>query len=404
MSKAEEAAINDLVRRRFQEIWGEEKVESQGIVSTSPHFLTPDNANFCTTSNRNARIARTQMVVIASLSRAPASRMRARPNQQLIADYARAMIEGAEFPPIVIFEDKDRRLHLADGHHRVEAAAMAVLQDSHRPAEVLAEIRPGTFKDAVRYALRANLLHGKRMTDADYKGAIELAFNLGLVPARLAKDLAPAVVSLTGCSIQIAQRFSSGRRKAILAKRDRLIVRMYREGHTQKAISGELIVARPTVSKVLRGVVRKSYVNTTGKANDPSPKLLAEPLDAQLDGGRSGYGAAPVKRQRLRRDIQKVEATINDAADFTEFEGSCDHPAAVKALNTISEAAREFLAATDSLTALRKLFRSRAAGLALAEIEHASGYLDRLRIHILYRQRTCERSDRSEAAEFGRPQ
>jgi len=386
MSKAEEPAITDLVRRRFPEIRGGEKAESLGSASPSSHYVAPVNANFCTIPKRNSRIAPTQTVVIASLSRAPASRMRARPNQQLIADYARAMIEGAEFPPVVIFEDKDRRLHLADGHHRVEAAAMAMLQDPHRPAEVLAEIRPGTFKDAVRYALRANLLHGKRMTDADYKGAIELAFNLGLVRARVAKDIVPAVVSLTGCSLQIAQRFSSGRRRVMLANRDALIIRMHCDGHSQKVISGKLVVAPTTVSKVLRTFVGKSYVNTIDKTNDPSSKLLVE----SLDGGRSGYGA-PAKRQRFRRNIQEIEATMNGAGEFTESEDRGDHPAAVKALNTISDPARGFLAATDNLTALRKLFRSRAVRLTLAELEHAADYLDQLRIYILRRQQPRRR-------------
>jgi DNA-binding CsgD family transcriptional regulator len=207
--------------------------------------------------------------------------MRARPNQRLITEYAGAMIRGAAFPPVVIFEDKDHRLHLADGYHRVEAAAMAVLQDPLRPREVLAEIRPGTFKDAVRYALRANLLHGKRMTNADYKGAIELAFNLGLVRARLAKDLVPAVVSLTGCSLQIAQRFSRSQRKAMLAKRERLIVRMYLEGDNQTAIGGTLNVSQATVSKVLRTAVGKSYVCTIDNVDDPAPKLFVESLSSR---------------------------------------------------------------------------------------------------------------------------
>ena len=51
------------------------------------------------------------------------------------------MLEGAIFPPIVIFQDKNGWKHLADGHHRVDATALAALKDNRRKAEVLAEIR-----------------------------------------------------------------------------------------------------------------------------------------------------------------------------------------------------------------------------------------------------------------------
>ena len=61
----------------------------------------------------------------------------------------------------------------------------------------MAEIRPGTIQDAIRYGLRANLLHGKRMTDADYRRAIKVAFDHDLVGALHAKDVVPALVALT---------------------------------------------------------------------------------------------------------------------------------------------------------------------------------------------------------------
>jgi hypothetical protein len=52
------------------------------------------------------------------------------------------MLEGAQFPPVVIFEDTDGWKYWADDHHRVDAAALAALKDPRRKAEVLAEIRP----------------------------------------------------------------------------------------------------------------------------------------------------------------------------------------------------------------------------------------------------------------------
>jgi uncharacterized protein (DUF1015 family) len=49
---------------------------------------------------------------------------RDRMNEGAIEDYARAMREGAQFPPIVVFREDDT-LWLADGFHRLEATRCA---------------------------------------------------------------------------------------------------------------------------------------------------------------------------------------------------------------------------------------------------------------------------------------
>jgi ParB-like chromosome segregation protein Spo0J len=151
----------------------------------------------------------TKWVRTDDLSRHPESQIRAESDPRLVAEYAEAMLEGAEFPPVVIFQDAVGK-YLADGHHRVDAAALAALKDPRRKAEVLAEIRPGTFEDAVRWAMRANYQHGKRMADADYKRAIEMAIELGFLQSVHAKDVVPEVVELTRCSVRTAQVHTVG--------------------------------------------------------------------------------------------------------------------------------------------------------------------------------------------------
>jgi hypothetical protein len=106
---------------------------------------------------------------------------------------------------------------------RVDAAALAALKDPRRKAEVLAEIRPGTFKDAVRWAMRANYQHSKRMADADYKRVNEMAIELEFLRSVHAKDVVPEVVELTGCSVRTAQVNTVAYRKAMIEKRDRHI-------------------------------------------------------------------------------------------------------------------------------------------------------------------------------------
>ena len=180
-----------------------------------------------------------------------AARRRVECDPALGAEYAEAMLEGAIFPPIVIFQDKNGWKHLADGHHRVDATALAALKDNRRKAEVLAEIRHGTVGDALRYAMQANRLHGKRMTDADHKRAIGMAIDHHMILAINARDVVPEVVDLVGCSIRTAQVNTAELRREMIQKRDRLIVAVHREGRTQEAIGAELGVPKQTVSDVI---------------------------------------------------------------------------------------------------------------------------------------------------------
>lgn len=65
--------------------------------------------------------------------------------------------------PVIVFEDKDKVLWLADGFHRVEA---------HRRANrktIVAEIRIGAFDEALEYAEEANLKHGLNFSTEDKK-------------------------------------------------------------------------------------------------------------------------------------------------------------------------------------------------------------------------------------------
>lgn len=86
-------------------------------------------------------------------------------NNAVVAEYAEAMQSGATFPAVVVFHDAETHW-LADGYHRVEAADEAGLK------EIKAEIREGTKRDAILFAVSANRDHGLRRTRADVRRAI----------------------------------------------------------------------------------------------------------------------------------------------------------------------------------------------------------------------------------------
>lgn len=82
--------------------------------------------------------------------------------------YAEAMKAGANFPPIVLFGPRDGKYFVADGFHRLEASKKAGI------GSILAEIRPGTKFDALRFSVTANDRHGVRMRGADKREAVQL--------------------------------------------------------------------------------------------------------------------------------------------------------------------------------------------------------------------------------------
>jgi ParB-like chromosome segregation protein Spo0J len=92
---------------------------------------------------------------------------RAEINQAVVDEYAEAMTGGAEFPPVVVFHD-GVAFWLADGFHRYHGARKAERED------IDAEVKKGTQREAVLYAVGANVSHGLRRTNADKRRAVEI--------------------------------------------------------------------------------------------------------------------------------------------------------------------------------------------------------------------------------------
>ena len=89
-------------------------------------------------------------------------------DKRTVNDYAEAMLSGAIFPAMTVFEHKDQFI-LADGFHRLEAALDVGYEGF--PCEVFS----GTLHDALEYALSANHDHGLRRSNRDKRHAVEMA-------------------------------------------------------------------------------------------------------------------------------------------------------------------------------------------------------------------------------------
>ena len=85
--------------------------------------------------------------------------------QDMVDNYAAAMADGSEFPPIVAFFD-GKEYWLADGFHRYHATR------KNKRASITANIVNGTVRDAILYSFGANGMHGMQMTNEDKRRVV----------------------------------------------------------------------------------------------------------------------------------------------------------------------------------------------------------------------------------------
>lgn len=103
---------------------------------------------------------------IADIRRDGGTQLREGPSEDTISAYAEAMRAGATFPPVVVFKDGAGVCWLADGFQRIEARSRI----GH--GDINADVRTGTVRDAILYAVGANDEHGLRRTNADKRRAV----------------------------------------------------------------------------------------------------------------------------------------------------------------------------------------------------------------------------------------
>lgn len=109
-------------------------------------------------------------IPVASIRLDGGTQSRAMLQDSVIEEYAYAVLEGVQFPPVVIFYDGADHW-LADGFHRVRAYLTAGVD--HIPADV----RQGTRRDAILYSVGANEAHGLRRTNDDKRRAVLTLLN-----------------------------------------------------------------------------------------------------------------------------------------------------------------------------------------------------------------------------------
>lgn len=86
-------------------------------------------------------------------------------DDSVVSEYAEAIKNGAQFPPVTVFFD-GTNFWLADGFHRLLAHKRAGETEINETREL------GGQRDAMLYSVGANASHGLRRTNADKRNAV----------------------------------------------------------------------------------------------------------------------------------------------------------------------------------------------------------------------------------------
>jgi hypothetical protein len=86
-------------------------------------------------------------------------------DEDVVTEYSEALNNGAVFPPVVVFNDGSD-YWMGDGFHRFHGHVKS------ERAEIDVDIRPGTRRAAILFAVGANQSHGLRRSNDDKRNAV----------------------------------------------------------------------------------------------------------------------------------------------------------------------------------------------------------------------------------------
>lgn len=231
-------------------------------------------------------------------------------NEATVSEYAEHLEAGGSFPPIVVFFDS-KDYWLADGWHRLIAHERIGCLTIHE------EVRIGSKRDALKYALGANDTHGLRRSNADKRNAIEMA----LEDTEWSKLSTREVAELCNVSHNLVSEVRRGvtptgktennntrqKQSAVIGLQPK-----NNDKNNQHVIEGEVNVYPPTMEPEPPSIeVKKEEVEPEYTALDAAHDQIAD-LQAQLVSGGLGREDAETYVNGLLAEIKTLKA-VNKA-------------------------------------------------------------------------------------------
>jgi hypothetical protein len=146
---------------------------------------------------------------IQQIERSGGTQIRSQYDGAAIQRYKEVWEARIELPPVIVFYD-GTKYWLADGFHRVEAKWSAELPLPQAMREIECDVRSGTQRDAVKYALGANSDHGLPRTGEDIRRAIARCLD----DAEWSELTNVAISKICKCSESMVRKVKTERDKA----------------------------------------------------------------------------------------------------------------------------------------------------------------------------------------------
>ena len=240
-------------------------------------------------ANALTKTPHTQALNLSDIRTDGGTQARAGIDQAVVAEYAVAIGEGADFPPLVVFSDGEE-LWLVDGFHRLAAYRAAGVE------EVDCLLKHGTQRDAVLWSVGANSTHGLRRSNQDKRNAVnKLLGDAEWVQWRdreIAKRCGVDSKTVAGCRMSL-------RNSAVT------------DPHQDDAVEGE---TRTYIDK--HGNTGQMHVAAIGAKPLPLPAISASEQEhrAEMDEMRAEYlESLPAEVKSLTAEKELLQAQLEAA-------------------------------------------------------------------------------------------
>jgi chromosome segregation ATPase len=142
----------------------------------------------------------------------PKLMMRKELNQEIVDEYAQAMLDGDKFPDIVIFNDGEHN-YLVEGFKRYYAAKKSGLEI------ISADVQMGTYDDAFDYALTvANRKNGEHYSNEDKRYQLSMALEVPRYKEKSDRELA-RILKVSNPFVSKMRKATGNQPEAITIKR-----------------------------------------------------------------------------------------------------------------------------------------------------------------------------------------
>lgn len=314
-----------------------------------------------------SRVPVREVLALDSLVTDGGTQVRSEIDEEVVGEYAQALADGAQFPPVVVFR-VDGADFLADGFHRVLAYRKG------GRTEVEADVYHGSRDDALWHALGANRAHGQRLKPADKRHAVELAYRAwpDSSQGRIAAQLGCTQQYVSQIRAQLTTSCELPDRVVGIDGRRRAATRPKRSPPPDSpSESGDDSAPAPRPKRTLRAEPRGEFPRESGLDSASSSFVSPDPVDALPVAPSAVGGSDPSSEPGASTPVSSFEPRAGPGATAVAADSGRSDPEGVDSDGCDPEGLAEAgsggpAAGTDASASLPRSVRERSNRIVFA--------------------------------------